>query len=121
MLKLTLLILLCSLFSFPSFADQKILVQNHYYPKPGKFDEVLALRIAASKLLKEFGMTSGRVVVTGKTVVWQGEYLNSSALEKELKAFTPEQQSRFKKQILDRMKLLIDRHERTSSYIVYEN
>ena len=117
---LTLLILLCSFFSLPSFAQEKIMVQNLYYPKPGKIDEVLALRIAASKLLKEFGMTSGRVMVSKETVVWQGEYLNISALEKELKTFTPEQQERFKKEILERMKLLVDRHERTTSTIVFE-
>jgi hypothetical protein len=40
---------------------KKIVVQNFYYPKPGKFDEVLALRVVASKLFKEFGFSAGMV------------------------------------------------------------
>jgi hypothetical protein len=51
-----------------SYADQKIIVQNHYYPKPEKFHEVLELRIEASKLLKKFGLTAGQVLVTRQTM-----------------------------------------------------
>lgn len=154
MKKMTTLILLLSIFSFQSFAQkwgtvfptekeiaeidrtyvgQKIIVQNHYYPKPGKFDEVLALRIAASKLLKEFGFVAGRVIVTRQTmdrangkqeeiasVVWHAEYESLRVLKTELNSYTAKQESRFQKEILIKMTLLIDRFKRTSSYVVFE-
>lgn len=122
MKNITVCVLLCSMFSFQSFAHewgtvfptekemaemdktysgQKIIVENHYYPKPGKFNEVLALRIAASKLLKEFGLAAGRVFVTRQTmdrakgkqqevaaVVWHCEYESMGALKSELSSFT---------------------------------
>jgi hypothetical protein len=94
-----------------TYSGKKILVQNHYYPKPGKFDEVLALRIAASKLLREFSLSACRVMVTRQTmdrangkqdeiaaVTFQSEYESLEALEKELKSFTSEQKSRFPKE-----------------------
>jgi hypothetical protein len=146
--------LLLSIFSFPLFAQewgtvfpnekevaqidrayasQKILVQNHYYPKPGKFNEVLALRIAASKLLKEFGMTAGRVIVSRQTmdrangkqeeiaaIVWNAEYESLEALKKEINAYTAKQETRYQREILSKMKLLIDRFKRTSSYVMFE-
>jgi hypothetical protein len=151
---ISVFILLCSIFSFQSFAQEwgtvfptdkevaeldntysgkKIIVQNHYFPKPGKFNEVLALRITATKLLKEFGFSTGRVMVTrqimdranGKqdevaAVTFQSEYENLAALKKELDSFTPDQKSRFDKEILSKMKLLIIRFKRTSGYVVFD-
>ena len=153
MKKITALVLLCSIFSYQSFAQewgtifptdkeiaemdktysrQKIILQNHYYPKLGKFNEVLALRIAASKLLKEFGFAAGRVMVTRQTmdraagkkeeiaaIIWLSEYENLEVLKTELNSYTPEQASRFQKEILNKMKLLTNRFKRTSSYVVY--
>ena len=114
-------------------SDQMIMIENHYFPKPGKFNEVLALRIAASKLLKEFGLSAGSVTVTRQTldtangkqedvaaIVWHCEYKNLAALKRELSSFTPEQDKRFQKEILQKMKLLTVRHKRTSSYVVFE-
>lgn len=116
-----------------NYSGQKIMVENHYFPKPGKFNEVLALRIAASKLLKEFGLSAGKVTVTRQTldtangnqedvaaIVWHCEYKNLAALKKELSSFTGEQEKRFQKEILQKMKLLTVRHKRTSSYVVFE-
>lgn len=154
MKRLSLLILLSLIFSSQSFsqewgtvfptdnemakmdttyADQKIIVQNHYYPKPEKFAEVLELRIEASKLLKKFGFTAGQILVTRQTmdrasgkqgeiaaIVWQVEYKNLSALKTEINSFTAEQNKQFQKEILSKMKLLIDRFKRTSSYVVFE-
>lgn len=93
-----------------SEVGKKIVVQNHYYPKPGKFDEVLVLRIAASKLLKEFGLSSGQVLVNRQVegddapIIWQSEYESNEALKKEMNACTPEQEKRFEEEILKRMK-----------------
>lgn len=113
------------LFSVSAFAQDKILVENHYYPKPGKFEEVLALRIEASKLLKEFGLSAGQINISRQTedkeiaaIVWQCEYASMSALNAELKALTPEKERRFQTQILDKMKLLTHKHKRISRSVV---
>lgn len=113
------------------FSDHKIVVENNYYPKPGKFEEVLTLRIAASKLLKEFGLSPGKITVARQTkdsakgkqaevaaIVWSCEYKNLVALEKEISSLTLEQESRFQKEILQKMKTHTTRHKRTSSYVV---
>ena len=147
------LILLYFIFSFPLIASEwgtsfptekevsemdrnmsgkKIVVQNFYFPKPGKFDEVLALRVEASKLLKEFGFSPGMILVHRQTmdrskgkeaeitsILWQVEYQSVESLKKEMNSWTPLQESRFQKEILSKMKLLIDRFKRTSSYVVF--
>lgn len=117
--------LLLSIFSIAAFAQDKILVENHYFPKSGKFEEVLSLRIAASKLLKEFGLSPGQVSVTRQTedreiagIVWQCEYESLNALNAELKTFTPEKERRFKTEILDKMKLLVNKHKRIQRMVV---
>ncbi len=117
-----------------TYTGQKIIVQNQYFPKTGKFDEVLALRIAASKLLKEFGMTAGRVLITRQTmdrakgkqkevaaVVWHSEYRNLEALKTELNSYTAEQESRFQKEILDKMRLLVDRFKKQETTLFLNN
>lgn len=114
-------------------SNQKIIVENHYYPKPGKHDEVRALRIEASRLLIKFGFTAGQVLVTRQTmdrdsgkqdeiaaVVWRAEYKSLAALKAEVNSFTAEQEKQMKKEILSKMKLLINRFKRTSHYVVYE-
>lgn len=116
-----------------TYANQKIIVQNYYYPKPGKLDEVRVLRVEASKLLKKFGLTAGQVLVSrqtmdrasGKqeevaTIIWHAEYQNLSALKKEMNSFTVEQDSQMQTEILNKMKLLVNRFKRTSSYVVFE-
>ena len=66
------------------------------------------LGIVSRNLLKEFGLTPGQVYVESERVVWQAEYANKSALDIELSSFTVEQKKRFKDEIQDKMKLLID-------------
>ncbi len=148
-----ILILQCLMLSLPSFAQEwgtvfptekemaemdkkmsgrKIIVQNSYYPKSGKFDEVLALRIAASELLKEFGFSPGRILVQRQmldrfkekeqeiaSILWLSEYESLESLKKEMNSWSPVQENRFQKEILSKMKLVIDRFKRTSSYVVY--
>ena len=107
-------------------------MQNFYYPKPGKFDEVLALRVAASKLLKEFGSSPLKVLVNRQTIdrskgkeaevasiIWQVEYDSLETLKGEINSWTPAQENRFQKEILSKMKTLLDRFKRTSNYIVF--
>ncbi len=103
---------------------RKVIVQNYYYPKPGKLEEVVALRIDASKLLKEFGLSSGKVMVieqkTKEAVIWESEYVSMQSLEKELNSLTAQQKAKFQTMILDKMKLLTTRFKRTQSFVVYE-
>jgi hypothetical protein len=99
-------------------------VRNYYYPKPGKLEEVIALRIDASKLLKEFGLSSGRVMVAeqneDEAVVWESEYQSIQSLNSELDSFTAHQKAKFKTMILDKMKLITTKFKRTQSVVVYE-
>lgn len=87
-----------------TYADQKIFVQNLYYPRPEKFKVVLELRMEASKLLKKKCFSAGQILVTRQTmdrasgkqgeiahVEWQAEYKNLSALKSEINSFTAEQ------------------------------
>ena len=116
-----------------SYVNNKITVQNYYYPKMGKFNEVLSLRVKASKVLKEFGLKSGQVMVARMTtdtakgtkgeiapIIWRVEYQSLKALKAELKTFTPKKSLRFKKEILDKVRPLLKRFKRTSNYIISE-
>lgn len=104
------------------YHGRKIIVQNFYYPKSGKLNEVLALRIAASERLKELGLTVGRVFITREiqSVVWQAEYQNLAAFEIELRKLSVKDKSKFDKDFREKMKLLINKFERTSSYVMTE-
>jgi hypothetical protein len=112
--------------------DKRIVVQNFYYPKPGKFDEALALRIEASTLLEEFGFATGKVLVNRQTmdrskgkeaevasILWQVEYESLESLKKEMNSWTPIQVNRFQKEILSKMNSLVDRFKRTSNYVAF--
>ncbi len=114
-----------------AYSGQRIVVENHYYPKPGKFDEVLALRIEASELRRKLGFTPGRILVNRQTmdrandkqeevaaIIWHSEFENLETLKKELNSYTREQE-KLQKKIQDKMGLLINRFKRTSSYVVF--
>lgn len=53
------------------------------------------------------------------SIVWQVEYDSLESLKKELQAWTPLQENKFKKEILSKMRMIVDRFKRTSSYIVF--
>ena len=88
------------------YPDKKIIIQNYYYPKEGKFDEVLTLRIKASNLLKKFGLKAGKIIINRQTsdteeghlmtapLIWQAEYSSLNSLEKDLNLFTPKVKKR---------------------------
>jgi hypothetical protein len=70
----------------------RILVQNKYYPKPGKEAAVLATRLQASEVRKRAGLAVGAVFVrksekTGAPyVIWECDYPSIEAREADADA-----------------------------------
>ncbi|MEJ0103720.1 MAG: hypothetical protein WDO19_14710 [Bacteroidota bacterium] len=91
-----------------------ILVQNHYYPKPGKEEEVYKWRLHASAVRAGLGLPKGRVLKKltgngGPYVVWECEYPSLNAREKDVASI--DQSDEFKK-VQEHMGTLIERFER---------
>lgn len=112
----TLLAAALSLWCFGiAHADEAIVVQNHYYPKPGLEREVLRTRLEASAVRRELGLEVGRVLLrTGDAdgqpyVVWECDYPSVQAREKD--AAAAEGAPAFKA-VQEKMGTLIARFER---------
>src|ERR1700733_8591573 len=70
-------------------AKKTILIQNCYYPKAGKEDEVYQWRIHASDVRVKLGLPKGRVLKKistneGPYVLWICEYPSLEAREKDV-------------------------------------
>ncbi|MEI9921339.1 MAG: DUF1684 domain-containing protein [Bacteroidota bacterium] len=92
-----------------------ILVQNYYYPKPGKEQEVYEWRLHASEVRAKLGLLKGQVLkkVSGESgpyVIWQCEYSSVEAREKEVKQLDLSEE--FEK-VQAHMGTLIDKFERS--------
>ena len=106
-------IVLCA-FSSGAQETKAILVQNHYYPKPGKEDEVYKWRLHASAVRDSLGLPKGRVLKKltgngGPYVIWECEYASLDAREKDVTRI--DQLSEFKK-VQEHMGTLIEKFER---------
>lgn len=78
-------------------ASPTVVIQNYYYAKPGKADEVLQWRIHACAVLKEMGVRPGRVLkpvpknykdATIQDVpdaIWMVEYPDTVVMREEAK------------------------------------
>ncbi|MBD2705853.1 hypothetical protein IC229_34970 [Spirosoma sp. BT702] len=91
-----------------------ILVQNHYYPKPGKEDEVYKWRLHASEVRSKLGLPKGRVLkklngTGGPFVIWECEYPSPEARQKDVAVLD---QSEEFKQVQAHMTTLLDKFER---------
>lgn len=92
-----------------------IVVQNLYFPKPGKELEVLAWRLKASSVRAKLGLREGRVLKNSAAgtghpfVVWECEYPSLQAREEEVAAL--DRSSEFK-QVQDHMSTLLDKFDR---------
>jgi hypothetical protein len=70
-------------------ADGAIVVQNHYYPKPGLAQEVLRTRLEASAVRKQLGLEVGRVLLRTSDsdaqpyVIWECDYPSLEARQKD--------------------------------------
>jgi ketosteroid isomerase-like protein len=93
---------------------QPIVVHNHYYPKPGKGDEVFEWRLHASEVRAKLGLPAGRVLkkVSGEgsdDVIWECEYPSMAAREADVQAL--DQADEFK-EVQTHMTSLIDKFHR---------
>jgi ketosteroid isomerase-like protein len=93
---------------------QPIVVHNHYYPKPGKGDEVFEWRLHASEVRAKLELPVGRVLkkVSGEGpdyVIWECEYPSMAAREADVMAL--DQSNEFK-EVQAHMNSLIDKFDR---------
>jgi ketosteroid isomerase-like protein len=113
--------LVCALLlaiALPSIAQEAkpIVVQNIYYPKPGKDDEVYQWRLHASDVRAKLGLPYGRVLkkISGDAtyfVVWECDYPSPAAREADVKAL--DQSAEFTK-VQEHMGTLIQKFERNT-------
>lgn len=111
-----LLLVLLSGVSVDSWAQvtDTILVQNLYFPKPGKEEEVYQWRLHASDVRAKLGLPKGRVLkklsgTGGPFVIWECEYPSLEAREKDVTVL--DQSDEFK-QVQAHMSTLLDKFER---------
>jgi hypothetical protein len=96
-------------------AEGAIVVQNHYFPKPGLEQEVLKTRLKASEVRRELGLEVGRVLLRTSAVdghayvVWECDYPSIEAREKD--AAAAENAPTFRA-VQERMRPLIARFDR---------
>lgn len=94
-----------------------IIVQNYYYAKPGKAEEVYSWRIHASDVREKLGLRRGRVLrrigdsTKQPDVIWECEYPNGAIREAELKVL--ENNGEFN-EVVKHMETLIAHFDRTS-------
>lgn len=101
----------------PSAASADVIVvQNEYYAKAGKEDDVLQTRIEASRIRKDLGLAVGRILVNfgehpgeSATVIWECVYPSMEARESDVRAL---EESREFKAVQLRMQGLLDRFDR---------
>ncbi len=96
-------------------SKEKIVIQNYYWAKDGKIEEVYQHRLYASQVRKELGLAVGRVFKRMDTdgdlpnVIWECEYDSEEARQEDLRklegtgAFEP---------VMEKMSTLIDKFDR---------
>jgi hypothetical protein len=112
---LPLFLIVCMSCSTAKKQDNAIVVQNSYWAKEGKIDEVYQHRLYASYVRDSLGLAVGRVLKRiGREgelshVIWECKYASESARQEDVDkltetgAFDP---------ITKKMKTLIDKFER---------
>lgn len=93
----------------------KILVQNRYFPKPGKQKEVYELRKQASVVRTETGAPRGQVFkeTSGagkKCVVWECRYVSRDARKKDVQRMRSSAEFT---QVRNKIRPLLERFQRT--------
>lgn len=89
-----LLLLLFWPSSILSQENQTIIVQNYYWAKEGKIDEVYTHRLYASQVRDSLGLAVGRVLkridTNGKLshVIWECEYTSEKVREEDVRKLT---------------------------------
>ncbi|MVM29314.1 hypothetical protein GO755_04660 [Spirosoma sp. HMF4905] len=115
LMSIFLLVLLSSL-SLDSMAQvtDTILVQNLYFPKPGKEEEVFKWRLHASEVRAKLGLPKGRVLKKlsgsgGPFVIWECQYPSLEAREKDVTILDKSDEF---KEVQAHMSTLLDKFER---------
>jgi hypothetical protein len=109
-------LILCS-FSLTALAQERktIIVQNYYWAKEGKIDEVYAHRLYASEVRDSLGLAVGRVLKRIGTnsslshVIWECEYPSEEARKEDVRLLTAS--GAFEK-VTKKMGTLIEKFER---------
>jgi len=118
MKKIVIFLLLVFFLTFTTTSaqvDQTIVVQNYYWAKEGKIDEVYAHRLYASKVRDSFGLAVGRVLKrigeNGELshVIWECEYNSEAARIEDVRLLT---ESRAFEKVTKKMGMLIYKFER---------
>ncbi len=96
--------------------SKRIVVQNYYYAKPGKADEVFQWRLHASDVREKLGLPRGRVLRhVGEPerdkpdVVWECEYPDEAAREEDVRILSSKREF---DDVMKHMGTLIQRFER---------
>jgi len=112
------LILLVFFFGYSNIEaqeNQSIIVQNYYWAKEGKIDEVYAQRLYASQVRDSLGLAVGRVLKrigpNGELshVIWECEYSSEAARKEDVRKLT--ESGAFEK-VTKKMGTLIDKFAR---------
>ena len=118
MKKITLLLFLVFFLGFlttEAQEDQSIIVQNYYWAKEGKVNEVYAHRLYASQVRDSLGLAVGRVLKRIGTngelshVIWECEYASEAARKEDVRLLTDS--GAFEK-VTEKMGTLIDKFAR---------
>lgn len=94
-----------------------IIVQNDYYAKPGKGEEVYLWRIHASDVREKLGLRRGRVLrrigdsTQQPDVIWECEYPNAASREAEVIVLGSNEEF---DAVVKHMETLIQHFDRTS-------
>jgi hypothetical protein len=100
--------------------DHRIVVQNYYWAKEDKIDEVYAHRLYASEVRESLGLAVGRVLKRiGKEgelshVIWECEYASQEARDEDIRKLT---ESGEFEPVMKKMGTLIDKFERGVYYL----
>ncbi len=94
---------------------KRILVQNHYFPKPGREKEVYQQRLLASEVRAKLGLPKGRVLKKVKgdaaaSVIWECEYPSMEARKQDASLLG--EFAEFK-EVQERMRTLLTRFEKS--------
>jgi len=95
--------------------NQKIIVQNYYWAKEGKIEDVYKYRLYASQVRDSLGLTVGRVLkrigAKGELshIIWECEYSSEVARKEDVRKLT--ESGAFKK-VTEKMGTLIDKFTR---------
>ena len=99
---------------------ETIVIQNYYWAKAGKAQQVYEHRLHASEVRRKLGLPAGRVLKRsgadgeGPDVIWECEYASERAREEDLRALAD---SGAFEAVTGKMGTLIDRFER-GMYVV---